>query len=82
MQEFNTAKGVCQECVLFFMLFNIYVQKTFQIVLKGVVAEIKVNGKPINNIRYADDTTFLASNLEDLLDILDRVTERAVWCEH
>lgn len=49
------------------MIFNIYVD--------GVVAGIKVNGKPINNIRYADDTAVLANNREDLQDILDRVTE-------
>ncbi|XP_048522167.1 uncharacterized protein LOC125504356, partial [Dendroctonus ponderosae] len=43
--------------------------------LEGVVTGIKVNGKPINNIRYADDTEILTSNPGDLQDILDRVTE-------
>ena len=74
-QEFNIAKGVRQGGVLSPMLFNIYVEKIFQIALEGVDTGIKINGKPINNIRYADDTAILANNLEDLQDILDRVTE-------
>jgi len=48
------------------MLFNIYMEKNLQIALEDVVAGIRVNDKPINNIRYTDDTATLASNLEDL----------------
>lgn len=65
-QEFNIANGVLQGRVLYPMLFNIYVEKILQIALEDVVAGIRVNDKPINNIRYTDDTATLASNLEDL----------------
>lgn len=74
-QEFNIAKEVRQGCVLSRKFFNIYVEKIFQIGLEGVDNGIKMNGKPINNIRYADDTAILANNLEHLQDTLDRVTD-------
>ena len=57
------------------MLFNIYVEKIFRLALDNVDAGIKVNGKPINKIRYADDTAILANSLEDLQNILNNVTE-------
>lgn len=77
-QEFNIAKGVRQGCVLSPMLFNVYVEKIFQLALDSVATGIKVNGKPINNIRYADDTAILANNLEDLQNMLDRIVEVGV----
>ena len=56
------------------MLFNIYVEKIFQLALYNVDAVIKVNDKPINNIRYAVETAIWANSLEDLQNILDKVT--------
>ena len=38
-------------------------------------AEIKIAGRNINNLRYADDTTLMAKNKEDLKNILMRVKE-------
>lgn len=46
------------------MLFNIYVQCIFQLEVDQQIG-IKVNGRPIDNIRYVEYTTILADNLED-----------------
>ena len=44
------------------LLFNIYSGKIFQETFEGESIRIKVNGKFFNNIRYADDTTFVAGS--------------------
>ena len=42
---------------------------------------IKINGKYINNIQYADDTVLIADFTEALQLILDRVNEAVIWYE-
>jgi len=37
--------------------------------------EVKIGGKIVNNVRYADDTAINAENMEDLQMLLDRVNE-------
>jgi len=51
------------------------VEKIFQMALEGESREIKINGSPINNIRYADDTAMLAATLEDLQKMMDRIED-------
>lgn len=70
---FNVCKGVRQGCILSPILFNIYVEKIFQMALEGESGGIKINGVPINNIRYADDTAILAPTLEDLQQIINKI---------
>ena len=41
-------------------------------------AEIKIAGRNINNLRYADDTTLLAKNEEELKSLLMKVKEESV----
>ena len=43
--------------------------------LKEAQAEIKIAGKNINNLRYADDTTFMAESAEELKSLLIKVKE-------
>ena len=58
MEWFQIGKGVCQSCLLSLCLFNLYVEYIMQNArLEEAQAGIKVAGRNINNLRYADDTT-------------------------
>ena len=60
-------KGVSQGCMLSPYLFNIYAEYLMRNVgLDEAQAGIRIAGRNINNLRYADDTTLMAENEEDL----------------
>ena len=64
---FQIGKGVCQGCVLSPCLFNLdaeYIMKNAG--LDEAQAGINIARRNINNIRYADDTTLMAENEEEL----------------
>ena len=64
---FQVGKGVCQCCVLSPCLFNFYAEYIMRNVgLDEAQAGIKIAGRNINNLRYADDTTFMAESEEEL----------------
>ena len=55
---FKIGKGVCQDCILSPCLFNFYAEYIMQNSrLDEAQAGIKIGGRNINNLRYADDTT-------------------------
>ena len=55
---FQTGKGVCQGCILSPCLFNFYAEYIMRNAgLEEAQAGIKIAGRNINNLRYADDTT-------------------------
>ena len=57
---FQTAKGVCQGCILSPCLFNFYAEYIMgNARLEEAQAGIKIAGRNINNLRYADDTTLM-----------------------
>ena len=59
--SFQIRKGVCQGCVLSPFLFNFYTEYIMRNAgLDEVQAGIKIAGRNINNLRYADDTTLVA----------------------
>ena len=56
---FKIGRGVCQGCILSPHLFNLYAEYIMQNAgLDESQAGIKIAGRNINNLRYADDTTF------------------------
>ena len=58
---FQIGKGVCQGCILSACLFNLYEEYIMRnIGLEEAQAGIKIVGRNINNLRYADDTTLMA----------------------
>lgn len=69
-------KEVRQECILSPAVFNLYSEAVFQKALEEIDKRIKVNGKRINNIRYADDTV-LADNLENRQLLMDKINEKS-----
>ena len=64
---FPIRKGVCQGCILSPCLFNFYAEYIMRNSgLEETQAGIKIAGRNINNLRYADDTTFFAESEEEL----------------
>ena len=64
---FQIVKGVCQGCILSPCLFNLYVEYIMRNAgLEEAQAGIKIAGKNINNLQYADDTTLMAESEEEL----------------
>ena len=74
---FQIGKGVHQGCILSPCLFNLYAEYiTRNAGLEEAQAGIKIAGKNINNLRYADDTTFMAES-EELKSLLIKVKEES-----
>ena len=64
---FKIEKRVCQGCILSLCLFKLYSEYTMRNAgLEEAQARIKIAGRNINNIRYADDTTLMAESEEEL----------------
>ena len=65
-------KGVHQGCILSPCLFNLYAEYIMSnAMLDEAQARIKIVGRNINNLRYADDTTLMAEGEEELKKPLD-----------
>ena len=75
---FQIGKGVRQGCMLSPCLFNLYAE---YIMINAALEEtqpgIKIVGRNINNLRYADDTTLMAESEEELKSFLMRVKEES-----
>ena len=75
---FQIGKGVCQVCILSSCLFNLYAEYIMRNAeLDQSQARIKIAGKNINNLRYADDTTLMAESEEELKSLLMKVKEES-----
>ena len=71
MDWFKIGKAVCQGCILSPCLFNLHAEYIMQNAgLDESQAGINIAGKNINNLRYADDTTLMAENEEELKSLL------------
>ena len=71
---FQTGKGVRQGCILSLCLFNLYAEYIMRNAgLEEAQAGIKIAGRNISNLRYADDTTLLAESEEELKSLLMKV---------
>ena len=75
---FKIGKGVCQGCILSPCLFNIYAEYIMRNVeLEEAQDGIKIAGRNINNLRYADDTTLMAESEEELNSLVMKVKEES-----
>ena len=71
---FQIGKGVCQGCILSPCLFNLYAEYIMRNSgLEEAQAGIKIAGRNINNLRYADDTTLMAESEEERKSLLMKV---------
>ena len=68
---FQIGKGVHQGCILSACLFNLYAEYIIRNAgLDEAQTGIKIAGRNINNLRYADDTTLMAESEEELKSLL------------
>jgi len=75
---FQIGKGVHQNCILSPRLFKLYAGYIMPSArLDEAQAGIKIAGRNINNLRYADDTTFMAESEEELKSLLMKVKEES-----
>ena len=75
---FQIGKGVHQGCLLSPCLFNLYAEYIMKNArLDEAQAGIKIAGRNINNLRYADDTTLIAEREEELKSLLMKVKEES-----
>ena len=75
---FQIGKGICQGYILSPCLFNLcaeYIMRNAG--LEKAQARIKIAGRNINKIRYADDTTLMAESEEELKSLLMKVKEES-----
>ena len=78
MDWIKTGKGVHQGCILSPCLFNLCAEYiTWNPGLDDSQTRIKIAGRTINNLRYADDTTPKAESKEELKSLLMRVKEES-----
>ena len=75
---FQIGKGVRQGCILSPCLFNLYGEYIMRNAgLEEAQAGIKIAGRNINNLRYADDTTLMVESKEELKSLLMKVKEES-----
>ena len=75
---FQIGKGVCQGCMMSPCLFNFYTTYIMRNTgLEEAQAGIKIVGRNINNLRYADDTTLMAESEEEVKGLLMKVKEES-----
>ena len=73
---FQIAKGVRKSCILSPCLINFYAEYVMSNTgLEETQAGIKIAGRNINNLKYADDTTLMAESEEELKSLLKKLKE-------
>ena len=76
-QTGSKGKGVRQGCILSPCLFNFYAEYIIRNArLEEAQAGIKIVGRNVNNLRYADDTTLMAESEEELKSLM-KVKEKS-----
>ena len=75
MERFNIVNGVYQGCILSPCLFNLYAE---YIMWNARLAGIRIAGRNINNLRYAENTTLMPVSEEELKSLLMKMKEESI----
>ena len=74
---FKTPVGVRQGCLLSPVLFNLFLENIMRETLHEFTPSISIGGRPLCNLRFADDIDLIAGSNQELQDLTDRLTSRA-----
>ena len=78
MESFQIGKGVCQGCVLSPGLFNLYTEYIMWTArLDETQTGIRIAGRNVNNLRYADEHHLMTEREEELKSLLTKVKEES-----
>ena len=75
---FDIEQGVCQGCILSPHLFNIYSEQIMRNALEDFTGGVRIGGRVITNLRYADDVVLIAGGMEELQELVHRVNKASV----
>ena len=74
---FKTTVGVRQGCLLSPVLFNIFLERIMTRALSNHHTSISIGGRPLCNLRFADDIDLMAGSNNELQDLTDRLSQSA-----
>ena len=73
--DFRIEQGVRQGCILSPHLFSIFSEVIMRNALEGFEGTVKIGGRSITNLRYADDVVLIGGSMDELQNLVDRVHE-------
>ena len=74
---FRTTVGVRQGCLLSPVLFNIFLERIMQDTLENTMATVKVGGRSIDNLRFADDIALISGSQQELQGLSDGLNAKS-----
>ena len=78
---FTSEQGVRQGCIISPHSFNVYSEQIMRNAVDGFVGSVKIGGRTISNLKYADDAVLIASSMDELQDLVIRVEESSLQFE-